>query len=170
MSTGNNKDDTLVSKKRKRILGGYVHPNKPEIKKSDFFTGDIPYTGAYHIHTSKEFIPMINASSMTTSQVDAWRLVSMADPIQGTGGSNRIGDKYFLKYIKFKGHISICINIPFTIRYKLLLIKTDRVYTTAEEFFRTNYCNFQPLSTDPQINPAYARESFIRLIKIMTTK
>lgn len=162
MSTGNNKDDTLVSKKRKRILSGYIHPNKPEIKKFDFFTGAVPYVTSYHLHDSREFIPMLNAASLDLKQVDAWRLVKMADPDEGSGSSNRIGAKYFLKYIKFKGHISICINIPFTIRYKLVLIKTDRVYTTADDFFRTNYCNYQPLSNDQQINANFARESFCR--------
>lgn len=162
MSTGNNKDDTLVSKRRKRVLAGYIHPNKPEIKKFDFFTGAEPYTGAYHLHTSKEFIPMYQPISMSSDQIDAWRLVVMANPAEGAGPYNRVGSKFFLKYIKFKGHISICINIPFTIRYKLLLIKSDRVYTSADDFFRTNYLNFQPYGSDPTLDTAQDIETFCR--------
>lgn len=160
MSTGNNKDETLVSKKRKRHLTGYIHPNKPEIKRFDFFTGGYSDTGQFRIINSQEFVPTIAPFNPPANGHGSWELIKMGNPSQGPLSYDRIGMKYFLKYIKFKGHISINVVLPFTIRYKLVLIKSDHVLNTIDDLMGRCFTNFEPMSTT--INQYEAREQFCR--------
>ena len=167
MSTGNNKDVTIVTKKRKRVLGGYVHPNKPEIKRFDFFDGGAATEGEGHIHDSKEYLPLLDATGLAADQVGCYTLVSMNDPAQGTTSYQRVGMKYFLKYIKFKGHIAISPLLPFTIRYKLLLIKSDWAFASADDFFLRCYKNYEGLPSNPGFAnyEHYCRHNFYKTYK-----
>lgn len=164
MSTGNNQDETIVSKKRKRILNGYIHPNKAEIKKFDFFDGGAADQGSYRTHYSRDFLPILNPVNLPLGSHGAYELVKMTDPAQGPASYQRIGQKYFLKYIKFKGHIGIAYTLPYTVRYKLILIKSDWVFTSTDDFFGKNYSNYQPLqatSTEDQVE-FYCRHNFYK--------
>lgn len=171
MSTGNNKDSTIVSKKRKRVLNGYLHPNKPEIKKFDFFDGGVAEQGQYRMHIAREFVPTLIPFQPPSGSWGCYELVEMGTPSQGTSSYNRVGQKFFLKYIKFKGHISIHISLPFTIRYKLILIKSDRAFTKVDDFFGTCYSNYQYLSTtapDYAERESYCRHNFYKTFKWAT--
>lgn len=171
MSTGNNKEETLVTKKRKRVLHGYIHPNKPEIKRCDFFTGGQSDQGQYRMLDSKEFLATYDPTDKTANQVGCWTLVTMNDPYQGTASYQRIGMKYFLKYIKFKGHISVNIACPFTIRYKLLLIKSDRVFNGVADLMAACFSNYEPMQgySDSFMSiEQYCRHNFYKTFKWST--
>lgn len=164
MSTGNNKDDTIVSKKRKRILPGYIHPNKPEIKKFDFFDGGPADQGSYRVHYARDFLPLLVPTTSPLGSYGCYKLVQMTDPLQGSASYQRVGQKYFLKYIKFKGHIAIGLTLPFTLRYKLILIKSDWVFNSSDDFFGKCFSNYQPLAaaaTYEQIE-FYCRHNFYK--------
>ena len=171
MSTGNNKDETLVTKKRKRVVKGYIHPNTPEIKRFDFFTGGYSDTGAAHVLNSREIVPIVLPSQAPNDGYGSWELIPMQNPSAGTTSYQRVGVKYFLKYIKFKGHISINLNLPFTIRYKLLLIKSDREFSNTSDFFTRCYYNYQLLDAtqDTLYNrEVYCRHNFYKTMKWFT--
>ena len=177
MSTGNNQTETIVSKKRKRKVAGYIHPNKPEIKKFDFFDGGAANSGQYHMHNSREILTTYDPHNAASDQTGCWQIINMVNPVQGVASNNRVGMKYFLKYMKFKGHISLSPKLPFTIHYKLLLVKSDRTYSTRDEFFATNYCNYEPLQSTAFSNNSntstifsHSFHPFISLIKIMTAE
>lgn len=167
MSTGNNQGDTLVSKKRKRIVRGYIHPIKPEIKKFDFFNGDPAYSGSYRISNSRTLVNIFSPAGGPSSGYGSFQLVDMANPTSGTDSNERIGMKYNLKYIKFKGHISVSPYLPFTIHYKLVLIKSDKGYSSFGDFCAANMNNYEPyqLATTAYNHEYYARHNFYKLYK-----
>ena len=166
MSTGNNQGDTLISKKRKRKVAGYVHPNKPEIKKFDFFTGGAPFTGTYRLHDAREFLSTFEPHEPDADQVGCWTMVSMTDPSEGTTSYQRVGMKYFLKYMKIKGHIALSPKLPFTIHYKLLLIKSDSAYASRDAFFAMNFSNYEPLVSSSFSNiERFCRHNFYKTYK-----
>ena len=167
MSTGGNQADTLISKKRKRIVRGYIHPIKPEIKKFDFFNGDPAYTGAYRISNSRVITNIFNPVGGPSAGYGSYQLIDMANPTSGTDVNERIGIKYNLKYIKFKGHIDVSPDLPFTIHYKLILIKTDKAYDSIGAFFADNMNNYEPyqLTVSAYNHEYYARHNFYKFYK-----
>lgn len=167
MSTGNNQGDTLVSKKRKRIVRGYIHPIGPEIKKFDFFTGQEPYSGTYRLSNSWDLSNIYNPIGKPSTGKGSFELIQMVNPDSGTTAYERVGRKYNLKYIKFKGHISVNYLLPFTIHYKLVLIKSDRNYTGFAEFCNLNMNNYEPYPnvSTPYNNEYFCRHNFYKLYK-----
>lgn len=168
MSTGNNQSDTIVSKKRKRVVRGFKHPGKVEVKKFDFFTGLEPYSGslkmsnAYEIYNIYE--PIGNAAATSSG---SWKLIKMVDPYSGTTSYERVGLKYYLRYIKFKGYINVEAFLPVTIHYKLVLIKTDDSFPTVYDFMARCYNNFQPMNNQVTFTSIekYCRHNFYKTYK-----
>lgn len=93
----------------------------------------------------------------------------MQNPDQGVTSYERVGMKYFMKYMKFKGHIAVSPKLPFTIRYKLLLIKSDYAYAGTSDFFGRNYSNFENTDTSNFCNvERYCRHNFYKTYKWAT--
>lgn len=112
-----------VAGKRKRMPGAN-HVNKPEVKAYDPFH-NVAEVGVFS---------SIDICNMTCVPIAAQNAVkgsnfpiSLDHPVLGEEANERIGNRYFLKFLKFKGDIYIRRTNPWTAHWRLVLVRTSNV-------------------------------------------
>nr|AIY31262.1 hypothetical protein [Dromedary stool-associated circular ssDNA virus] len=110
---------TAYTKKRKR-MPGTNNVNKAEIKQwnpRSFGEGNT-YNGVNIWNVlDKTLWSVVNSSS--------WLPRPIYMPTQGSGSYQRIGSKIFLKYLRFKGYISVFWRNLIGVRWRLRLLRCD---------------------------------------------
>ena len=132
--------------KRKRMPGAN-HVIKPEVKTFDPFH-NVNEVGVF---TGNDFA---NMTCIPQAAQAAFRganfPVALAHPVQGDEANERIGNRYFLKYLKFKGYIYVTRTNPWTSHWRLVLIRTSNVPVAT--FIDTYYTFYQNANLTTQAN------------------
>lgn len=123
------------SKKRKRMPGTDM-TLKPEMKVYDGFR---PGSGAdvfgEHIWTN-----LVSLDESPDERSLSWTPFTIDPPLSGTGVNQRIGSKYVLRFLKFKGYITLYKRCPMPVSWRLVLYRhTD---ATAAVLSRSGYLDF----------------------------
>lgn len=113
--------------KRKRMPGAN-HVNKPEVKAYD------PFHNAADVGVFSS-IDIPNMTCIPAAQQTVFHganfPIALSHPILGDEANERIGNRYFLKFLKFKGNIYVRRTNPWTARWRLVLIRTSNVPTAT---------------------------------------
>ena len=115
-------ESAVRNNKRKRCNG--TNPNaRPEMKRWNPF----------NITNIESFSSINIGNGYVTSTGDplptmaylSWHPVALGKPNQGPTAFNRVGESFFLRYLRFKGYIEIKRFPVYQMHYRLRLIRTD---------------------------------------------
>lgn len=155
---------SVIAKRRKTVKGANHH-KRDEVKQynpfitmkpSEMETANRDNYGAVVISN------LMSASSVPSGHSEYWSSwipYKFADPDQGTKRYERIGDQYFLKYLRFKGYVTCHGNVHMAINWRLVLVRcTEDIFPAASGLARAdnygslfrNWENFNV--TDPSLD------------------
>lgn len=109
---------SAYTKKRKRMVG--TNPkSQVEIKQWNprYAEQDTSYEAVnlYNVLNTSMYQPLDAAGS--------WYPCEVYWPKQGTASNQRIGNTFFLKYLRFKGYIRVYRNLPIGLRWRIRLLR-----------------------------------------------
>lgn len=157
-------------RKRKRVrLYKYLTPPKPEIKQWNCISGSLT-------EEKYDAITFVNIVQPTNAGVahGSWELIPFRWPSSGFYEDERIGKKFGLKWIIFRGYATVSSEIAYKCNYKLVLIKSQMNYTDMHDFLENNYFNYESPTTwaegphtfdNIDSRRSYARHNFYKLVK-----
>lgn len=143
MSTISNK--IRIKGKRKSSVKGAKHkPDKPEIKKTNFFFD--PAAEGNNLRSAALVVPFRdNIPSNRTDMFPCYTFTWMRDPGVGTNSWQRIGNKVRIKYIQIKGYCQVYQNLLSQCRVRMSFIRQmNRDSTTRTASIYTNYETLHP--------------------------
>lgn len=110
---------SCFAKKRKRVKGAN-HVHKVEVKKVNLVDGTELSTHKY-LNIYNHYM----SSSNGLTGIGSWFPFQLVWPSAGTGSSQRIGDKFKLKYIRLKGSIGVQNRSLIGVRWRLKLLRSE---------------------------------------------
>lgn len=153
--------------KRKRANG--TNPNaKPEMKRWNPFNP---------VNT-ESFLAIQIGNGWATSAGDpipssgycAWHPVRLQKPSEGAGPHNRIGESFFLRFLRFKGYIEIKKFPVYQMHYRLRLVRCNGITMTQPLDYFTVYKNVELDVADAEKAYASMRHNFYKKVRDVDTK
>lgn len=157
-------DATGVTKGHKRLRGD--SRQKPEVKKYNPFSVGI-------VTRSVNFYNCNYTGNTANYEFPAFYPAPLYYPTTGEYALNRIGNKIFLKYIRFQGYFELSNRMVNPVRWRMCLIRVDfnsDVQVTVNQNWYLNHFLFvdttvQSNTTDAGDALSWSRHNFYKKIK-----
>ena len=132
------------SKKRKRMPGTDM-TLKPEMKVYDGFN----VASEADVFSERIWTNLAYSAEKPTNYSYSWNPYTISPPQNGTGVNQKIGKNYVLRYLKFKGYITLYKKCPMPINWRLVLYRqTDETISLLTRIGYLTYFN-QKITTTP---------------------
>lgn len=121
----NGNSGSVYAKKRKRVKGADHHLRNEVKQFNPFVTQNGSRVGYGSFYISNIWDPDLTNITNANVCYGAWRPIIVHHPDYGSSNFNRIGNQYFMKYLRFKGYIWVGANIYRDISWRLVLYRSN---------------------------------------------
>lgn len=170
------------TKKRKRVKGA-DHNVRREVKQFNPFVNQNDSLDNYgSFYMSNIYDPNKTGETEADIKFGSWYPIVVNGPRMGTGKSERIGNQYFMKYMRFLGYIAVTGYVYRDMNWRLVLYRscngplfasTDTTYAARTDALLNHvYKNIEGFSQISATRPAqnFARHNFYKKIVNVDSK